>query len=589
MAFFEKYRTALQKSLAETIKYDGPNDAIIWKFPKMNFCMNAQLIVGPSQEAFFVDGSKVIGHFTTGSYSLSMENYPFIPKVRIPIRFLTCNVYYINKGVSIGFDWHMDPSLVISDPANNVPVEICSYGDISLSIENGQMMLEKMKWEWRVDTGDLKFRFKERLNRQIRGVIAENIMSHKLSLTGINASRPELSKLVKERVSPIFEPYGLAVDHFSISNISVMHIERRMKAQSIPMPDMEMESTGEDTCKISGCNMSEQNRAGGTNSKSSATYAERAGGTNSNSSVTDTERTGRTNSNSSVAYTVGTERTNEERAVSPALDDVRFTAMADRKIRSGDLRILEISMYRPEWEEIILKEMENEIGTETQSYSSGWMKIAKGTHVTVCLSAAGIKIEEDTDMQTWNNKYLKFVFDYEVPEDYGKNQILFRAKIYFDGVIATTLRFIVHVEEGKQIPEVQREDVHSGFVSYSRKDIQPVTYIVQALKTARPDMDIFFDLTKLRSGEYWENRLMKEIEKREVLFLCWSVNASKSEWVEREWKTMLDLKGLNAIEPIPLDDPQLCPVPQDLKPLHFDDMELLIRSARRFADAKIIP
>ena len=268
----------------------------------------------------------------------------------------------------------------------------------------------------------------------------------------------------------------------------------------------------------------------------------------------------------------------------PTLDEVRFTAMTDRTARRGDCRILEIAMYRQEWEALVLQEMEREIGRDHSSYSSGSMQIRKNTRVTVRLSAPGIRIEEDQDTQRWNDEYLKFVFDYEVPENYDKNQIVFRAGVFFDDVKATTLRLMVQVEEtGRKTLNVRREDVRSAFVSYSRKDILPVTYIVQALRAARPDMDIFFDLEKLRSGEHWEGRLNDELKKREVLYLCWSENAARSEWVEREWRTMLKLRGADAIEPIPLEDPERCPAPEDLAQLHFDGMELLIRSARRFA------
>ena len=39
-----------------------------------------------------------------------------------------------------------------------------------------------------------------------------------------------------------------------------------------------------------------------------------------------------------------------------------------------------------------------------------------------------------------------------------------------------------------------------------------------------------------------------------------------------------------SILPIALEGPDLCPVPEMLNSLQFDDVEVLIRSARRFAD-----
>ena len=66
-----------------------------------------------------------------------------------------------------------------------------------------------------------------------------------------------------------------------------------------------------------------------------------------------------------------------------------------------------------------------------------------------------------------------------------------------------------------------------------------------------------------------------EIERRDLLFLCWSVAARQSEWVDREWRYALENKGLSFIEPIPLDPPSICPPPKELSSKHFNDRGLL--------------
>ena len=94
-----------------------------------------------------------------------------------------------------------------------------------------------------------------------------------------------------------------------------------------------------------------------------------------------------------------------------------------------------------------------------------------------------------------------------------------------------------------QRPEIKRQDVHSAFVSYARKDITKVAFIIMGIQKARPDLEIFFDVESMRSGEKWEERIKKEIDEKDVLFLCWSVNTSKSEWVDREWRYAYKRKG----------------------------------------------
>ena len=84
-----------------------------------------------------------------------------------------------------------------------------------------------------------------------------------------------------------------------------------------------------------------------------------------------------------------------------------------------------------------------------------------------------------------------------------------------------------------------REDVLSAFISYASQDRNRVAMIIQGMKKARPDMDIFFDVDSLRSGDDWKKALWREIDKRDVLFLCWSKYARDSKWVDAEWRYAL--------------------------------------------------
>ena len=266
----------------------------------------------------------------------------------------------------------------------------------------------------------------------------------------------------------------------------------------------------------------------------------------------------------------------------PHIDSVLFSVVAERSVSRSDCRIVEIAMYVEEMRQQLLEQIKNEFEGETIEKTSHALQAAQSAEITVVLSASDIDIEENRLSYRWNGKYLRFSFDYFVPEDYSRRQILFRAVVYIDGVIATTLKFTVNVDQTQEQPVLTREDVHSAFLSYSRKDISAVTYILQALKKARPDMDIFFDVEYLRSGESWEKRLYAELLRRDKLFLCWSRSAAQSVWVEREWTYMADHKGVHAIEPFPLESSAECPVPPRLSELHFDDIEVLIRSSPLF-------
>ena len=92
-----------------------------------------------------------------------------------------------------------------------------------------------------------------------------------------------------------------------------------------------------------------------------------------------------------------------------------------------------------------------------------------------------------------------------------------------------------------------------------------------------PDLDIFLDVLSLRSGDQWQERVEAEIAERDAFYLFWSAAARASTWVDREWRIALKTKGLDAIDPVPLQTPDKAPPPQELASLHFNQWTLQLR------------
>lgn len=135
------------------------------------------------------------------------------------------------------------------------------------------------------------------------------------------------------------------------------------------------------------------------------------------------------------------------------------------------------------------------------------------------------------------------MFALQLPSDFKKHQIFLTASIYINDVIASKLKFIVKCSSLlEQKIQGSRTDVFSAFISYARQDRNRATAIIQGMKKARPDLDVFFDVDGLRSGDDWELELREKIERRDVLFLCWSHFARKSRWINKEWHYAFEKK-----------------------------------------------
>ena len=260
----------------------------------------------------------------------------------------------------------------------------------------------------------------------------------------------------------------------------------------------------------------------------------------------------------------------------PQMTEVQFSAVAPKKFIKGEYTMIELVMYEEQYRSVV-DEIISGMDEPALEKKSGIIPVAKRSQVRIVLTSPDMEIEDNEEQGEWNGKYLNFSFAVFLPEKYSKRQMLFLAKVYVNDLPVTTLKFTVKCHSlREQKLELMRQDVMSAFISYASQDRSKVVTIIQGMKKILPELDVFFDVESLRSGEKWETALRREIENRDVLFLCWSHYAKESKWVEMEWKYALENKGEDCIEPIPIEDPRVCPPPKELEQKHFNDKLLYL-------------
>jgi TIR domain len=94
---------------------------------------------------------------------------------------------------------------------------------------------------------------------------------------------------------------------------------------------------------------------------------------------------------------------------------------------------------------------------------------------------------------------------------------------------------------------------------------------VQGMETAWKGLRVFVDVANLRAGQHWEEQLWSQISQADVFYLFWCRHARESDWVEKEWRFALERRGLDFIDPVPLEPPEYAPPPPELAVKHFND------------------
>jgi hypothetical protein len=205
---------------------------------------------------------------------------------------------------------------------------------------------------------------------------------------------------------------------------------------------------------------------------------------------------------------------------------------------------------------------------------------APGTRVAVRLEARHVRVDPSEDSFVWDGERSLVEFDCTVAGDAPAGVTILRFDVFIEDIRIARLRVDLAIAAASDDTPAATivEPARTAFASYSSEDKLRVLDRVASVRTSA-DLDVFLDCLSLHPGEQWKARLTEEIERRDLFLLFWSAHARASQWVEWEWRTALARRGIDDIEPHPLDAVTDAPPPPELASLHFGDPLILLRKA----------
>ena len=224
----------------DVLKYNGPNNVLIWKWRsesdssrEQQLRMGSQLVVNQSQEACFYKGGELLDVFGPGTHTLSTKNLPILSGL-VGLVYggdspFTAEVYFVNKSVSMDAKFGLVPFNMI-EPTFKVPIPVSCRGSFALVVENSKMFLIKM-------VGTVKDFDTNTLSELFRGVISENVKNtitkisqdQNLSPLELESIVSEVGGAVKAVINNHLLEFGLALKLFNIESIPVIDEDQRVK------------------------------------------------------------------------------------------------------------------------------------------------------------------------------------------------------------------------------------------------------------------------------------------------------------------------------------------------------------------------
>jgi len=269
-------------------------------------------------------------------------------------------------------------------------------------------------------------------------------------------------------------------------------------------------------------------------------------------------------------------------------DRVHFSITAPPTLVAGSMAELAVWAYLEAQREQMLRRAAEQFGEGAfRTQTKGPVQMARGTVLMVRVKIEGISVRPREDTIIWEGEVGNASFVLQVPADALAGPRRGLATVHIDGVRILRIDFVIRVvavpEAAASRPlDVTETRLRKAFASYASADRDAVLARIQGIQKGAPGLDIFLDVAHLHSGDHWQERLRAEILRRDVLYLFWSEAASKSPWVEWEWRCALQERGIDFIDPVPLVSPKQVPPPPELAgTLHFNDWVLAFLGGSR--------
>lgn len=209
----------------DIIKYEGPNDVFVWKFPGEDFNTLSQLIVHESQEALFFKDGQALDLFGAGKYTLHTQNIPLIRRIiNLPFNGESpfhCEVYFINKTVSMDVMWGTSNPIPIQDAIYKIILPVRANGQFAVRVVDSKKLLIRLVGTiGQFDQQTLRRYFKGVLLTNIKDYIARQFVEKQISFLEIHSHLKEIASGIQSDLTGEFMQYGIELVNFNVNEIA---------------------------------------------------------------------------------------------------------------------------------------------------------------------------------------------------------------------------------------------------------------------------------------------------------------------------------------------------------------------------------
>lgn len=214
----------IKKQFIDVIQcVEDDTETVAWRFPMQDLEIQngASLTVRASQQAIFVNEGQVADVFGPGRYTLGTQTLPVLTYLKNWDKLFESpfksDVYFFSTRQRLDRKWGTTNPITVRD-AEFGAVRLRAFGIYAYHLTDAKVFHTSL-------SGTLERYTTEQLESQLRNTIVGHIAGL-FGETGVPfldmaANQEVFGKALKEKVTPLFESFGLVLDSFVVQNISL--------------------------------------------------------------------------------------------------------------------------------------------------------------------------------------------------------------------------------------------------------------------------------------------------------------------------------------------------------------------------------
>jgi membrane protease subunit (stomatin/prohibitin family) len=226
------------KQFIDIIHWTEPEDGILaYRFPMsgMEIQNGASLTVRESQLALFVDEGKVADLFEPGRHTLTTQTLPVLTYLKNWDKLFESpfksDVYFFSTRLQLDRKWGTPNPITIRDKEFGI-VRLRAFGIYSYRVTDPKKFYTEVSGTRETYTVD---DLDGQLRNTLIGSMTDLFGESGVPFLDMAANQDEFGTRLKEKMLPVFERYGLALDNLVVQNVSLPEELQKVLDQRIGM------------------------------------------------------------------------------------------------------------------------------------------------------------------------------------------------------------------------------------------------------------------------------------------------------------------------------------------------------------------